>query len=136
MEAASIELIYVSEPWYVGSDRIEIEFSDPFANVQTSRVDIRVGACASGEDELPQIAVTQGDVLPIILPEGFSSSVQLTDMENGVEYSAALTIRYSETVNRNLITIDSASLPIGSHLLAISLGSGEAVALVIRVEGE
>ncbi len=140
LESAEIELTYTSATGYVGRDVVQVRFADPFGNETTGWVDIAVIECAPGEAGIPQIVVTQGEILPIIVPEGFTAvietawgSVLLIDLADGTEYSEALSVAYSEAIHRHVIYVDTGSLPLGRHLLVVPLGNGEAVELTIEV---
>jgi len=138
LESATIELTYTSSAGYVGRDVILLRFADPFGNETTGRVDMAVIECAMGEMGIPQIVVTQGEVLPIIVPEGFGA-VLLIDLADGTEYAAAVSVEFNEAINRPVIYVDTGLLPLGRHVLVIPLGNGETVELTIEVgagEGE
>jgi hypothetical protein len=137
---ALLELTYVPSPGFTGEDVIHVRFEDPFGNGTTAWVDVSVLECAPGEAGIPQIVVAQGEVLPIIVPEGFASvietawsSVLLIDFADGTEYSTALSVAFSEEIDRYVIHADTGLVPIGRYLLVIPLGNGETVELTIEV---
>ncbi len=139
-EAAEIALVYTSAVGYTGWDAVTIRFADPFGNHTTGRVDVSVIECA-GDVGLADVVVRQGEILPIIAPEGFESVVEtawggvlLIDLADGTEYSSALSAAFSEEIDRYVVYADTESLPIGRHLLVIPLGNGETVELTIEAE--
>jgi len=138
-ETAEIKLAYTSAAGYTGRDAITIRFADPFGNQTTGRVDVSVIEC-TGEVGLADVAVRQGEILPIIAPEGFGSvveaawgSVLLIDLTDGTEYASALSAAFSEEIDRCVVYVDTGPLPLGLHLLVIPLGNGETVELTIEV---
>ena len=131
-EAVEITLTYTSAVGYIGGDAITIRFADPFGNQTTGRIDVYVIECA-GEVGLADVVASGGEILPIIVPEGFGT-VLLIDLADGTEYTAAVTVEFSEEINRYVIYVDTGWLPAGRHLLVIALGNGETVELTIQVE--
>lgn len=138
-ETAQIELVYTSAVGYTGRDVITIRFEDPFGNHTTGRVDVSVIECA-GEVGLADVVVRRGEILPIIAPDGFESVVEtawgavlLIDLADGTEDSSALSVAFSEEIDRCVVYADTGSLPIGRHLLVVPLGNGETVELTIEV---
>lgn len=138
-EAAEVTLTYTPADEFVGMDTIRVRFSDPFGGVAYAVVNITVGDCghvAGGSI----LHVTQGEVLALIVPISFKSifdagweDVVLTSLEDGAVYVGPIALEWSEQVNRYVLAISTASLPVGSYDLVIPLGTGETVTLKIEV---
>ncbi|MCK5247728.1 hypothetical protein KAR02_12550, partial [Candidatus Bipolaricaulota bacterium] len=86
------------------------------------------------------VSVFQGQLLPLIVPLTFTpifeagmGTVTLLGLEDGILYASAISAEWSEQVNRHILTIDTAGLPLGSYELKIPLGTGETVTLTIEV---
>ena len=140
-ESAEVALTYTSAAGFTGRDAIMIRFEDPFGNFATARVDISVMECVVGRLGIPGIEVTQGVILPLIVPETFESvvettwgSVLLILLADGTEYPAALSVGFNEEINRHVIYVDTRPVPVGRYLLSVPLGNGETVTLMIEVE--
>ncbi len=138
-ETAEIALVYTSAVGYTGRDAVTIRFEDPFGNQTTGRVDVSVTECA-GDVGRADVAVRQGEILPIIAPEGFEAvveaawgSVLLIDLADGTEYSSALSAAFSKGIDRCVVYVDTGPLSVGRHLLVIPLGNGAKVELTIEV---
>ena len=142
-EAAAVVLTYTPAEGFTGRDRVRIRFEDPFGGAAIAVVDITVGQCVDAQAG-NTVRVVQGELLPLIVPISFapifeagSGAVILLGLEDGLLYAGAISVEWSESVNRHILTIDTAGLPLGSYELMIPLGTGETVILTIEVgEGE
>ncbi len=138
-ESATITLSYTPAAGFTGIDAIRVRFEDPFGGVAHAVVNITVGQCG---DVLEKsiLYVTQEQTVALIVPMSFESvfdtgwtTVTLTSLENGQDYSGSITAEWSEPVNRHILAINTANLPVGSYDLTIPLGNGETVTLTIEV---
>ena len=139
-ETAEIGLRYTSAVGFTGRDEIRVRASDAFGNSTSATADVGVVACV-GHGEVPVYAVKRGELLPIIVPEGFDAvvgtawrTVVVVSLVDGTERPEALSVRFSEAIDRYVIYLDTGRLPIGRHLVVIPLGNGETVELTIHVE--
>jgi len=137
-EGAVIALTYTPADGFVGRDQLRIRFEDPFGGVSIAIVDIIVGAC--GDATGSAIYVTQGQLLPMIVPVSFGpefeagmSAVRLISADDGTLFPDAMTGEWDEQINRHVLTLHTAELPPGSYQLEIPLGTGEIVTLTIEV---
>ncbi len=139
-ETAEITLVYTSAVHHVGGDAVTIQFEDPFGNISTAAVDIRVRACTVGDPAVPAVELTRGEILPVIVPQGLDSPLQSTwgmvlliSLDDGRDYTGSLSAFFSEALNRAVIALDTGPLPPGRYLLSIPLGAEETVELTIEV---
>ncbi|MBU1049921.1 hypothetical protein KKG90_07875, partial [Candidatus Bipolaricaulota bacterium] len=139
LESATVTLTYTPAAGFTGIDAIRVRFEDPFGGVAYAVVNITVGQCSAVTPN-SALYVTQGQTVALIVPISFGSvfdagwaTVTLMSLENGHDYSGFITAEWSEPVNRHILTINTASLPLGSYKLTIPLGTGEIVTLTIEV---
>ena len=138
-EAAAIVLTYTPADGFVGRDRLRIRFADPFGGAAIAMVDIVVGQCAAVA-EPSVIHIVQGQLLPLMLPLSFETvfdagmdEVTFISLEDGIFYPDLITVEWSESINRHILTINTTGLPLGGYQLKIPLGTGEVVTLTIEV---
>ncbi|MFC2095512.1 Ig-like domain-containing protein [Candidatus Bipolaricaulota bacterium] len=138
-EAAAVVLTYTPADGFSGIDQLRIRFEDPFGGVAIAVVDIAVGQCMNAAAQ-STIHVVQGQLLPLIVPISFASvfdaglgTVTLLSLQDGILYQEAIAAEWSEEINRHVLTINTAGLPLGSYELKMPLGTGEVVTLTIEV---
>ncbi|MFC2077676.1 beta strand repeat-containing protein [Candidatus Bipolaricaulota bacterium] len=142
LETLTASINYVPAAGYAGLDHLQIQVVDAFGGEVIVWIDIAVGGCRppDGGPPGPDIHVSVGDILPIVLPLSFESihdtawaTVTLTDVETGISYAGALSAVWSEGIGRFVLSVDSTGIPPGEYILVIPLGNDETVTLVIEV---
>lgn len=138
VEAAAVGLTYTSAIGLTGRDTITVRFNDPFGAFSSARADILVTACEAAESE--SIEITAGATLPMIMPLTFATVVETTpgamilmSVEDGMAYPETLTAIWSDELERHILLISTAELPLGPYRLTAPLGNGERVELSIEI---
>ncbi len=140
-ETALATLTYAPAAGFVGRDRIDVKFEDPYGESSTAVVDIDVTDC---EGATPSLAVARGTVLPILLPASFAAAQQAgsdgitltagdgAPLEPGV-LEQALSVRWDPTLGRYLLLLDTGPLSVATCWLTVPLGNGETVILELAL---
>ena len=134
---AAPPLRYASATGFSGRDTVTVWVEAPFGSHATGRIDVTVIECP--ETSRDPIAVTKGEILPLIVPATFRLVMDtawrtvLLSLADGTEYPEALSAAFSGEIDRHVIHADTGRLPIGRYLLVIPLGNEETVELGIEV---
>lgn len=142
LETALVDLAYAPAAGFVGRDRIDVKFEDPYGESSTAVVDIDVIDCKGATSSL---AVARGSVLPILLPASFPSAdgtglggITLTAGDGtplgpGV-LEQVLSVLCEPSLGRCLLLLDTGPLSVASCFLTVPLGDGETVILELALE--
>jgi len=137
LESAEITLRYIPSAGYVGSEILQLAFSDPYGGYSTALVDILVNECPGTG---AAIIVTRGLTLSLLVPLTFEmvlslglEGVVLECLADGTCYPRALGGEWCEEIGCYTLRVDTGPLLPGMYRLTMPLGNGETVTLSIEV---